>query len=225
MWFRCQADDRIRSLATGAGLLMAGRSTWRVVPYNIYDALSDDCEVKVEAKSCAAVTDASVFDDLLCSYSDWFRLQKAVVWLSRFKSYCREKFLKKAPLHKLDVRNGAITVFELRAATNDIVQYVPRQLAQKPRTAYRKLNPLTEDGLMKVGGRLDRAPISYGMRHSIILPRTHHVTDLIIMHYHMLCGHKGPAHVLASLRDNQRTHCRTKRLERMYALQEKRRLP
>ncbi|XP_063988136.1 uncharacterized protein LOC135168143 [Diachasmimorpha longicaudata] len=49
-----------------------------------------------------------------------------------------------------------------------------------------KLSPfLDKDGLIKVGGRLQRAMIPYEQRHPIILPKSHPVTNLIIEEAHV----------------------------------------
>ena len=68
-------------------------------------------------------------------------------------------------------------------------------------SALRSLNPMIESGLVKVGGRIDRAPVSYEMRHPCILPSRHHVTELVVQYYHQLNGHCGLMQVLALVRE------------------------
>ena len=63
-----------------------------------------------------------------------------------------------------------------------------------------KLNPILVDGILRVGGRLERAMISFNAKYPIILPQHHHVTDLIIKHYHRQEGRMGPMQVLATIR-------------------------
>ena len=64
-----------------------------------------------------------------------------------------------------------------------------------------KLNPvLDSEGILRVGGRLENAAISYDNKHQIILPYRHHVTNLIIQKYHQEAGHPGQEYVLSSLR-------------------------
>lgn len=98
-----------------------------------------------------------------------------------------------------------------------------------------KLSPLCpfidSAGLLRVGGRLGNAPISYDSMHQLILPYNHHVTKIIISHEHVTNGHIGPEHTLSNLRDslwimNGRTairsvlrncfFCKIKRAMRMY---------
>ena len=64
-----------------------------------------------------------------------------------------------------------------------------------------KLNPVLDgEGILRVGGRLENAAISYDAKHQIILPYRHHVTNLIIQKYHQEAGHLGQEYVLSSLR-------------------------
>ena len=45
--------------------------------------------------------------------------------------------------------------------------------------------------LMRVGGRLNLASITFEAEYQIILPKNDHVTNLVIEHYHLLSGHSG----------------------------------
>ena len=54
-----------------------------------------------------------------------------------------------------------------------------------------KLDLVLSRDLICVGGRLQRSPISDDAKHPVILPKQHHVSDLIIRHYHLSCGHSG----------------------------------
>ena len=55
-----------------------------------------------------------------------------------------------------------------------------------------KLAPiLDDDGIIRVGGRLKNAQISFDKRHPILLPKDHHVTTLIIRHCHERVRHQG----------------------------------
>ena len=47
------------------------------------------------------------------------------------------------------------------------------------------------NGILRVGGGLEKASILYDTCHPIILPCVSHLTDLIIAHYHLLAGHGG----------------------------------
>ena len=63
-----------------------------------------------------------------------------------------------------------------------------------------KLNPVLDgEGILRVGGRLENAAISYDAKHQIILPYRHHVTHFIMQKYHREAGHLGQEYVLSSL--------------------------
>lgn len=54
------------------------------------------------------------------------------------------------------------------------------------------LNPvLDEHGLLRVGGRLDKAYIPRIEKHPLIIPRNHHIALLLILHYHEKTKHQG----------------------------------
>ena len=63
-----------------------------------------------------------------------------------------------------------------------------------------KLNPRIENGPLRAGGRIGRAPLPYELKYLVILPYKHHVTDLIIRDHHQRMGHLGQESVLSSLR-------------------------
>lgn len=68
-------------------------------------------------------------------------------------------------------------------------------------TGLEKLCPMLIDGMICVGGRLDYSNNPERMKHPIILPKNHVVTELIIKHYHDKEGHSGTMHVLSAIRE------------------------
>ena len=64
-----------------------------------------------------------------------------------------------------------------------------------------KLNPFLHEGLLRVGGRISNAPVDFNIKHPIILPYRHHITETIIQEYHERAGHQGREHTLSSLRE------------------------
>ena len=66
-----------------------------------------------------------------------------------------------------------------------------------------RLDPfIDEDGLMRDGGRLQRSDLLLGERHPIIIPRTGHITELIVRFYHEEVCHLGRGMTLNHLRQN-----------------------
>ncbi|KAK2559007.1 hypothetical protein P5673_018635, partial [Acropora cervicornis] len=120
---------------------------------------------------------------------------------------------------------GALAVQEVKTAEKEIFKHVQRnsfsdlvktlqrldqsqspcQLTSelknlKTPKSMRKLHlVLGNDGILRVGGRLENAPVEFETKHPIILPYRHHVTDLIILQHHQRAGHFGQEYILASL--------------------------
>jgi len=61
------------------------------------------------------------------------------------------------------------------------------------------LNPYLVDDVLRVGGRLQNAPLLNASKHPILLPSKHPVTDLLILMHHTRDGHIGSSHVLTAM--------------------------
>ena len=62
------------------------------------------------------------------------------------------------------------------------------------------LSPILIDDVIRVGGRICRAPIAFEAAHPMILPKSHHVSVLIVHYYQYVLGHAGREHVLSIIR-------------------------
>ena len=65
----------------------------------------------------------------------------------------------------------------------------------------RKLDPVLKDGILRIGGRIDRAPLPYETRHPIILPKCSVVSKLILADIHERLGHLGKGYVINDMRE------------------------
>jgi len=66
-----------------------------------------------------------------------------------------------------------------------------------------KLKPVVaNDGVLRVGGRISRNPIPSDAVNPNILPKTHHVSRILIRYLHERDGHCGPEQVLFYLREH-----------------------
>ena len=55
-----------------------------------------------------------------------------------------------------------------------------------------QLDPFVDpDGAVRVGGRLRQAQLEYGEKHPALLPKGHHVANLVVCHYHNQVHHQG----------------------------------
>ena len=86
----------------------------------------------------------------------------------------------------------------------DVVTVIPSQRPKggsvKRSSSIFGLDPVLVDGILVVGGRLRHSSLPEDVKHPIILPKDHHVTNLIVRHYDFASGHSGREYVLSLLR-------------------------
>ena len=63
-----------------------------------------------------------------------------------------------------------------------------------------KLDPVWEDGVLRVGGRLSKAALPEETKHPVILSKDLYVSMLILHYIHQQLGHRGRNHMLCHLR-------------------------
>ena len=59
---------------------------------------------------------------------------------------------------------------------------------------------LDDEGVVRAGGRLRKSDMPFHQKHPILLPENHHVTQLILSHYHIKTEHQGRHVTLGSIR-------------------------
>ncbi len=68
-------------------------------------------------------------------------------------------------------------------------------------SSIQRLDPfIDEHGIIRVGGRIRRADVTFEEKHTVILPKNSHVTTLIIRHYHETVQHQGRLLTLNEIR-------------------------
>ncbi|GFT71847.1 integrase catalytic domain-containing protein [Trichonephila clavipes] len=172
--------------------------------------LSTSCEedVKCEEKSSTVLTNVSTSSqgsyllEIIAKYSSFSRLIRVIAWCKRYIKNCR-----------LSRVTGVLTSKEVDDATKIVIQTVQEsqfhseiQLLNKkhPLPNSSKLLPLSifldTDGIIKVGGRLKNSSLSPIQKHPILLPKSHHLTNLVIQHFHHINLHSGPQLTLCCIR-------------------------
>ena len=220
------ADDASRGLnamqlvnstrwCRGPEFLWQNMSVWPVDQQDLGEIQEDDPEIK-KTVTCHAsqLKETKGMTDLLFSrFSDWHRLKKAVVWLLRFKQWLRLK-TKSDNINLKFKTQGRISVEEMKLAEETILRCVQNEIyGEEVKTlksekmvvnkssSLRRLDPFLKGDILCVGGRIKHMPSSNEeFKHPAILPKKHHVVDLIIKHYHQQSGHSGVEYVLAEIR-------------------------
>jgi len=189
--------------------------SWPESPVDMPPLPTEYDEVKVKPVFVQSIDSTSPSERLMAYYSSWLKLRKAVAWFHRFAEFLRSRNRPHCC--------GSLTCDDLSGAETAILRFVQQQTfkqeidvinrcADQKRSCKRdlkgmdltrslfKLNTVLVDGTVRVGGRLRNALVSFDQKHPIILPHSHHVTDLIIRHCHNELHHVGASHTWTALR-------------------------
>lgn len=178
------------------------------VEANVYQVFNS----QVSYSDAPCIVAKTAVDKLLAYFSTLYRLKRAVAWLLRFKRWMREKIFKK---EETSLKPSNLTANELINAEVTLVKYVQAKEYSdwmsylsgttsrevKKSSSLWKLSPFLQDGLIKVGGRLENSTFSYEMKHPTILPQTTLLAALVIDHHHRTkVAHSGVNATLNSVR-------------------------
>ena len=166
---------------------------------------NDHPDVKPEGRVLMASHQNALYP-FIDHYSSWNRLKRGVAWLLRFKGYLSSKLHGEQSVNQRIVK-GELSVEEILAAERAVLTAVQQETfkdhftrSSSSRSPLHKLCPVLVDGTLRVGGRLSNAHISEEAKRPIILPKEHHVTEIITRKYHEELAHAGRENVLASIR-------------------------
>uniref|UniRef100_A0A182VT46 Integrase catalytic domain-containing protein n=1 Tax=Anopheles minimus TaxID=112268 RepID=A0A182VT46_9DIPT len=147
-------------------------------------------------------------------FSRWRRLQRAVAYVWRFINNARQPKASriKGPLTHLELQQAERTVLiqaqrqeypdEYRTLQEGVANTKTRRIyLKKSSPLFRRSPYLDEDGVIRLHGRIDACQhISDEMKRPIILPKTGHLTDLIIDDYHRRYQHANHQTVMNEVR-------------------------
>ncbi len=181
----------------------------------------DDPEVKGEIVAYVTVLKETETptSHLISYFSNWTRLLKAVAWYLRLRSILSLKVKKrKEPASNIDsqvklFKTQRLTVEELALAEKAVIIYTqitsfPAEMTTlktksssvlKKFSLYR-LDPMLNDGILRVGGRLHKLAMPEETKHQVILPKDAHISTLLLRHAHEQSGHSGRNYILSHLR-------------------------
>ena len=147
-------------------------------------------------------------DELINSTSRWQKCLRKIAWLQKLVKWIESKRREsESPDEK------RITSDYLENARRKVVKLVQKKAFKEEKTKIVKgltikasrlasLKPtLDEEAIIRVGGRISKAPIPRDAANPMILPRKHHVTEIYIRFLHEQNGHCGHEQVLALSRE------------------------
>jgi hypothetical protein len=105
--------------------------------------------------------------------------------------------IKKKPEDNVD----PLTVVELEQAEELLVKTAQKELHERAENKeFNMLSPFTDDkAIIRVGGRVDKAIVTYDSKHPVLLPKNHHTSYLITKDVHQIT-HTGIASTAAKTR-------------------------
>ena len=119
-------------------------------------------------------------------------------FLLRFVAYClrylnnvRKSIKLVDPLSAAELYQAwrrIISLFQEEEFSKEIESFANRKEIPA-KSKIKRLCPIMEEGFLRVGGRIKNAGIGFNKRHSIILPKSHPITDLIIKEFHAKLYH------------------------------------
>ena len=146
-------------------------------------------------------------DELVERRSRLLRIQRVVGWCLRYLSNLRARSKKES------LSSGELTAAEMKRALTTCIQRAQNiafheeiHLLSKggdipSRSSIKCLTPYVDsEGLVRVGGRLENAPLDYDCRHPIVLPSDQRFTHLMIWDYHVQNFHVKTERLLSDLR-------------------------
>nr|XP_039259149.1 uncharacterized protein LOC120335650 [Styela clava] len=147
----------------------------------------------------------------LSMFSSLYKAQRFFVILCRWL-----KILQNHRNKNFTSSFGSITVQEMEDAKKIILKLMQCQvypdeieILNKPKkfdtvkksSSLFKLDPcIRSDELLRIGGRLKDSSLPEELKHPVILPKSHHITTLIIKHYHEVVKHQGRGITLNEIR-------------------------
>lgn len=137
-------------------------------------------------------------------YSSLVKLRRIMAYVLRFINIKCKKLNFKGPLTTEEL-DHAMTVLTKLAQLQSFfkeINNLNHHMQLSPKAIITSLSPfLDSQGLLRVGGRLDKSDMDYDQKHPILLQSKHNFTKLLFIHEHKRLLHAGPQLMLASVRE------------------------
>ncbi|KAL7290746.1 hypothetical protein TKK_0015497 [Trichogramma kaykai] len=175
-------------------LLLEDPSTW---PPESSQELQTDAEQRTSTLFLTVNNhDATDWQNLFEKFSSLHKIVRILAYTARFQNNATKG---------LENRTGYLTAQEMAAGQERlwrIIQYIhfraeidalSKGTTVSSSSPMKRLNPfIAADGLLCVGGRLERSLLAESEKHPIILPSKDHVVRLLVHDTHLLTLHGGP---------------------------------
>ncbi|XP_062704296.1 uncharacterized protein LOC134286661 [Aedes albopictus] len=160
-----------------------------------------DREQRTAAVVCFTVYENRFLDDMMARY--YPNLQLLLRITARILRFGHPEFRCSPRLSPAEI-NFALEKYLQHTQQQHFpseLSRLQRDLAVERSSPLHQLNPfLDENGVVRVGGRLQQSDLSYDNKHPILLPRHSILTSLILLHDHQEHLHCSPQSLLAATR-------------------------
>lgn len=161
------------------------------------NSTADLNEVEKERRKTQAILLTGSPEAIDCKkFSNWRKLVRTSAYAFRFiwnlRTRCQAKKLPENTEEQMQVSHGPLAPQELEKAEKYWVKKSQKTLQDRLKKGeLQQLSPFTdENGIIRVGSRVDEALVSYETKHPAMLPRDHWISLLITRHFHQI-GHAG----------------------------------
>lgn len=165
----------------------------------------EDPEIKKKKFILATKTeDTNPLKLLMESTGDIHKLTCRIVAFLRLKEYLRTKEMVTERITVEEIEKGEAELWKY-AQNSYFMKFIQTLQSKKDipkKDPLRKLSPFIDnDGLLRVGGRLTNANLTYSAKHPIILHGSSPLVDMLIQRIHRDNGHLGRETVIAKLKE------------------------
>ncbi|XP_052815239.1 uncharacterized protein LOC128242202 [Mya arenaria] len=158
--------------------------------YHLFEP-EHDKELRVDVNVSKSAIKSRLGSERFSRFSEWRRLVQAIAYLQHFVEKDQAKSQRKEVPSYQKAEKFIIKVVQAESYLKELDCFKLGKPVSK-QSHILQLDPyLDEDGLLRVGGRLSRSSLSTCEKNPIIIPGDHHISVLLIRHYHESVQHKG----------------------------------
>ena len=180
-----------------------------------YDIAEDDVEVKMTMRVNAISKEDDILTVLESRISSWKKMKRVMAYVMMFIQRLKQRIengtsYQDDSLNVKGINDAANTIMALvqQKAFNEDIKVISKNASQKEcnplkSKTLQELKPfINENGLVCVGGRLQKSSLDLESKHPIILPKNSRISLLIVRDCHDRVAHGGRGATLQEIRNS-----------------------
>ena len=178
------------------------------IPFNEQEEIPDiqigDPEIKATVRT-TTVKESFSLVECVSRFSSWTKAVGVVSYLQRTFKKNKPRTVATTVTERKEAEVLIFKELQRTAFKNEVLSLSKKeQNAKLPRqSSLLKLDPfIDEQGLIRVGGRLENSTLPFDVKHPIILPKHSEITELIIGHFHKRVKHQGKGMTMNEIRSH-----------------------